>query len=435
MQRILSTAGCPDCGCSPKHGIAIPSSPVPTLLHTHVAPSPSEAELIQSTLSHVHSSISEIDQEIDRVQAILDLLKNKRGDLQIFADRHGALLAPVRRLPPELLAEVFVHCLPSQQIVATMAGKRSILRPSHVCQHWRNVAVSTQRLWTSICVDAIHYKSQTALAKAWLSRAGSCPLSIRVEVSSWDFDASTIQLIIDTLLPYCNRWQYVEMSDMPWLVISALATARNNLPCLETLSLDTWEQLDVVNIFEFAPKLRALYLGQRIQPLDVHVPWSQLTHLRAKTSVDKWHAVLMLVPNIITLDVQLVRDDVNHSSVLYPIIQLSQLTKLELLSSSDFGPFLDYLSLPILRDFFYEDALHGWNQQQFISCLSRSSCSLRSLSIRHSDLCDELSQILEHTPELVDLRLGPYNVLTMSQLTCRKAPYLITPLPRLILGR
>jgi len=226
------------------------------------------------------------------------------------------------------------------------------------------------------------------------------------------------------------------MSGMPWLVISALATARNNLPCLETLSLDTWEQLGAVNIFEFAPKLRALYLGPQIQPLDVHVPWSQLTHLRANTNVDKWHAVLTLVPNIVTLDVQLSTGwgDVTPTHTLpYPIIQLSQLTKLTLSPSSNLGQFFNYLSLPMLRDLCYEGEFLRWSYQQFIALLSRSSCSLRSLTINNSDLReDELGQILEHTPELIEFRLGtcdiPLTANTMSRLMYQKVPCLVPKL-------
>lgn len=437
MQRPSSTVACPNCGYSLTDTIAVPSSPVPTLLRvrTHTVPSSSEIKLIQSTLSHVYSNITGIDAEIDRVQAVLDSLKRKRRDLEICAEEHGSLLAPVRRLPPELLAKVFMNCLSSESYPSSSTGKKNIMRPSQICRHWRDVALSMPRLWSSIYFNG-HEKSETqiALAKLWLSRTGNCSLSITVRDNSWNsVGIETIQPMIDTFLPYCNRLQHLELYDLQWSVLSSLAIAKNNLPCLETLTVHTYRHTEpesqLMDTFELAPKLHTLDLGVGTKSHDLRIPWSQLTHFAADRDIDECHSTLMSMPDITTLCIHL------HFGIYLsvPITQLCQLTRLELTSMSDVGPFFDYLSCPVLRHFSYGDVGGGWNQKPFISFLSRSSCSLWSLQLQYGDLCeDELVRLLEHTPELGELRLGPTNhalsANTMSRLTYRQAPCLV---PRL----
>jgi hypothetical protein len=105
------------------------SSPVPTLLRTHIVPSSPETKLIRSILPHVLSNIAVIDGEVDRVQALLDSLKHKHRGLEIYAEEHESLLAPVNCLPPGLLAKVFMDCISLESNPASAAGKRNIMCP------------------------------------------------------------------------------------------------------------------------------------------------------------------------------------------------------------------------------------------------------------------------------------------------------------------
>jgi hypothetical protein len=221
-------------------------------------------------------------------------------------------------------------------------------------------------------------------------------------------NTQVIQHMVDTFLPYCNRWQHVNIYGIPWSALSSFAAARSNLPCLETLRIaasGSGPSLPVT-AFEFAPKLHTLDLDHHY---DLRIPWGQLTHLIVDNSIAQCHTIFMLVPNITHLNVRLKNARMLSSS--YPVIRLSQLTKLKLYTSSTHPErFLDYLSLPMLRDFEYEDEYIGAEsraEESFISLLSRSSCSLWRLSI--SDFCplheDGLIRILQQSPELVELHL------------------------------
>lgn len=202
MISTSSTIACPNCGCDtrPADTITIPSSSVPSPLRAHIVPSPSEAKLIRRTLSHLRSNISDIDEEIAQAQVVLKSLKHKHRELQMCADEHEAML---RRLPPELLAEMFMYCLPMVdfQLGYWPACERRtiVMGPSQVCQRWRDNALSTPRLWSSICINVRgDYRRRIALAKRWLSRTGSCPLTITIRDTFEEI--KNTQLIVDTLL-------------------------------------------------------------------------------------------------------------------------------------------------------------------------------------------------------------------------------------------
>ncbi|KAJ7068769.1 hypothetical protein C8F01DRAFT_963465, partial [Mycena amicta] len=64
---------------------------------------------------------------------------------------------PVLTLPPEILSEIFLHCLlePDQPVPKLNPERpRAPLLLLQICRTWRNVAIGTPRLWQrlSVCV-------------------------------------------------------------------------------------------------------------------------------------------------------------------------------------------------------------------------------------------------------------------------------------------
>ncbi|KAF9066952.1 hypothetical protein BDP27DRAFT_1174984, partial [Rhodocollybia butyracea] len=89
-----------------------------------------------------------------------------------------------RRLPVEILTEIFTHCLPSKHIPPSSLIMEAPLVLLSVCREWRTVALSTPRLW---CSPRIRLPSSGHLTDAklkphhtgieqWLDRSGSLPL-------------------------------------------------------------------------------------------------------------------------------------------------------------------------------------------------------------------------------------------------------------------
>src|SRR3984885_8964598 len=148
---------------------------------------------IRSSYWKTNSSISQLDVHINALLLRRRALCNYRQMLV-------TLLSPVRRLPPELLGEIFRYCLP--QNYHEKGAHKAVMLPSHVCKHWRDVALSTPTLWTNVVLHVTNetFESQAALVTAWFSRSGGLPLSFALE------GRENVLPILAFLLQYCNRW-------------------------------------------------------------------------------------------------------------------------------------------------------------------------------------------------------------------------------------
>lgn len=124
----------------------------------HAFPDPStEASLAEARISLQHSIQSRTllasriaDAELalqqiiaDAQRAIDDMVREQQGlDERILHTR--SYLAPIRRLPVELLRDIFECCFEQHACVAWVL--------SSVCVTWRRLALGLPRIWSKVCV-------------------------------------------------------------------------------------------------------------------------------------------------------------------------------------------------------------------------------------------------------------------------------------------
>ncbi|KAJ7104982.1 hypothetical protein C8R44DRAFT_943601, partial [Mycena epipterygia] len=117
----------------------------------------------------------------------------RRMALEEMVNPYRALISPMRALPPEILQEIFMACLP-QRHNAIMHADHAPLLLGRVCSDWRTISISTAVLWSSVHVvvplpispvdeEENASPSPTAVQlrdalQIWLQRSGDCPLSI-----------------------------------------------------------------------------------------------------------------------------------------------------------------------------------------------------------------------------------------------------------------
>ncbi|KZP27316.1 hypothetical protein FIBSPDRAFT_818473, partial [Athelia psychrophila] len=151
---------------------------------------PSQAAAVNETVAATLADISELVLAISRLKAATKELERKRTTLECFINNHKSLLNPVTRLPAEVLSQIFQQC-----IIVNWLEKgfhlyhrfdSTPLMIAGVSRHWRNVALSTPRLWSalSLTLRPKHAKQHITLASMWLSRAGNSPLSIHLQTHS-----------------------------------------------------------------------------------------------------------------------------------------------------------------------------------------------------------------------------------------------------------
>ncbi|KAJ7138092.1 hypothetical protein C8R44DRAFT_547135, partial [Mycena epipterygia] len=119
-----------------------------------------------------------------------------RMNLQEYVDGCRGVLAPVRRLPPEILCEIFMaYSSPSTQARTPADEKKKIsksdvLLVSHVCTQWRIIALGTPRLWSDIAVDVFNWPRDPApflqVLRKSLERGAGHPLTLSVGAGTVD---------------------------------------------------------------------------------------------------------------------------------------------------------------------------------------------------------------------------------------------------------
>lgn len=416
MELTKRGAVCSNCQNVLTRHIVVPPSPVPSLIHTNQIPSPPDAFLIRQAISKVDADLSQVNGDIAQVQLVLDRLLQNRRNLRAYRRDHGALISSIRCFPYELLSRIFLEALPTpdHSEKSLKALRRAVMFPGQVCKHWRDVVLSTPKVWSKITFVS-ESESNAALVQSCLSRSGVHPLSIylsgRINLGP---SKPTSPVLLD-LIAQSDRWQDLVFQTTD-AFIAGLRSARHRLSYLQTLSItnDKFETYPhTLDTFEIAPRLRSLTLGPGVSLTWLRIPWSQLTHcdiFTCQMTINGCFEVLDNSPNLVECTLALhYQGAVAHQP--RPLIQHKHLRALSISirKNLDIGPLLDNLTLPALQAFsIHCDNAAPWAHSQFLSLLSRSACLLLKLCL-HFDFKqfadDELIHYLQLLPSLCELEL------------------------------
>ncbi|KAI5896798.1 uncharacterized protein SCHCODRAFT_01294158 [Schizophyllum commune H4-8] len=246
---------------------------------THFVPTEHDARVIREKAQALRDLQKNIDKEIEK------LLTQKRVILaQLPA--HDALLSVWRRLPPEILSEIFTLALPDDWDDEP-AGRR-VLNFACVCAMWRSVALNTPSLWTSLWFGAEGNPlagCEDRLAVE-LARTGQAPLKLTVDMEldasvggaeriakvarNWSDRAWT------TLCAQAHRWEEVALICQPLHAYAALA--HHELPVLRRLFISMDAGASHVNfpvdVFARAENLTSFTVQYLAPPRRVILPRS-----------------------------------------------------------------------------------------------------------------------------------------------------------------
>ncbi|KIK66631.1 hypothetical protein GYMLUDRAFT_111336, partial [Collybiopsis luxurians FD-317 M1] len=166
----------------------ISKSPYSSLLDTNHVPSPTELVEMGSFLAVPQRELSNLESEISQLQERLKVLSFKRDRAKAYINAHRALMSAIRRLPTEILIEIFVHCLPTDSYPVRSLKEAPLLLTT-VCRSWRNVAIGSAHLWNALHVNFPNEMLVEDIAlrasgvQLWLERSGSLPLFISLGVN------------------------------------------------------------------------------------------------------------------------------------------------------------------------------------------------------------------------------------------------------------
>ena len=361
--------------------------------------SSSEETVIRQSYWETHSSILRLEIQIK------DLI-HRRHALCNHHQMLATLLSPVRRIPPELLGEIFRYCLP--QNYCEEGSHKAVMLPSHICKHWRDVALSTQTMWTNIFLHVTDktFESRAALVTTWFSRSGGSPLSFTLK------GQQNVGPIMTFLLQHCSRWQNIDLN-VPFEIIRCLEATEGHFERLETVQIHAMHAAtpySIEDIFGLAPRLRKVSLDGSLILGGFSGSWAQLAELNAgytSYTIGQCLALLQYMWNLQTLRINVhggVVEGHRHFVISHLLVSLHVRAE-----GADYMLF-DCITLPRLRDLSVDEIDSEWPQSQFISFLERSSPPLQSFSFgipyRTGDVWDDnVIQILQHIPSLRSLCL------------------------------
>ena len=387
-------------------------------------------------IASIETDISKLDEEMSRMQMIMEQLAAERQSLEKSLEERRSIVAPIRRIPLDVLSEIFIFCVDSSG--PTDNSKcfdvtQAPIQLSFVCNKWRRLVISMSQLWTSILLNGGRtYVSssgkrlneffmrsiETDMLNTWLSRSGSSPLTLGIDGQWLKHDALTS--CIDILIAHSHRWRDVtfKLDEDHWEMLLAV---KGQLPQLERFDVGVLEDVDVsvdssddspyvydipLEIFQVAPKLHTVTMQDQIEASEWLVPWEQLRCLQFHLHLP---AILPLLlptcPNLArcTIHVYLMYDaldSLDHSSLASLHLLLHGGPNLHALFNS--------LTLRSLQDLDIALALGEYTltlpQTAVASMLDRSSCNLQRLRLfRVGFTSRELIAILQAQPSLVEL--------------------------------
>ena len=195
-------------------------------LQSNRAPSEDETREIKALRAMPLEEISLIDVEIKQIEGILNSLKRKRTHIQESIDDFNTILAPVRRLPMDVLGVIFTYCLATHRNSVMSASEAPILL-TQVCHDWRSIALSTPQLWSRLYIPtlgrALHFRpaalpyvlegerrmeARTEEVQRWLRLSAACPLAITMMPAG---DPVSHPPLLDSIIQSSRRWQQFEL--------------------------------------------------------------------------------------------------------------------------------------------------------------------------------------------------------------------------------
>ncbi|KAF8201165.1 hypothetical protein K438DRAFT_1821502 [Mycena galopus ATCC 62051] len=257
--------------------MSLKNSPFVYQLNTNYVPSDSEILLIRALLVDPADELARIDTRIEELEVALKQLKEQRASLKGPIHAHRALISPMRRVPDDVLVEIFLSCLPSEHNSLIDFAEAPLVL-GRICRHWRSVAYSTPRLWSSIHIPPLDY----LCTPEWLERSATCPLS----VSLFDYTNSFIPDLENTafvhqLLPVSRRLRHLSLTGDVGFFRSFIRLGPEDLPLLQSLWMECpRNNYDVTAGLQMIPTLEDVRISAAIDPLPLLLPWSRLTSLR-----------------------------------------------------------------------------------------------------------------------------------------------------------
>ncbi|KAJ7074682.1 hypothetical protein C8F01DRAFT_32968 [Mycena amicta] len=311
-----------------------------------------------------------------RIEQIEAQIRSLFAEKDVLQRRLDSYRYPILTLPNEITGNIFQRYLPEYPRAPPPDGSGSPTLLSHVCRHWRAVALSMSVLWSAIPILNESLYSKWVLC--WLERSRQSPLSIQSSHRADELD----DFVLDDIMQHRARWEHAYL----FPAVSRVPEGWGHLPMLRHIELQAYDNLSNDLRLAEAPLLRSAILWDFKCPPDL-LPWHQLRALvLVCQEAQDCTPILQQAVNLVYCELVLTEDD--SDSILQPDITLSVLEDLVLTQFTDdpdaFIPtrYLGYFVAPALRRLRILDRLIRPNPVSKVQAfIDKSGCKLEEICI------------------------------------------------------
>ncbi|KAH6906960.1 hypothetical protein BKA70DRAFT_1285926, partial [Coprinopsis sp. MPI-PUGE-AT-0042] len=160
----------------------------------------------------IDGHLSALEREIEAKQCTLEALKDDGARLGKGSSSMEALLAPIEKLPNELITSIFRGTI-QRPAVMGQDDRQTLNSIRRVCKRWDAVATSTPPLWRSLEIDMMEQRVMNngfvPRLQTYFSRAGpGAPLRLSLGPTGSDSDDESNERLADFLT---SGWNWHEL--------------------------------------------------------------------------------------------------------------------------------------------------------------------------------------------------------------------------------
>ncbi|KAH0834134.1 hypothetical protein J3R83DRAFT_11424 [Lanmaoa asiatica] len=421
------------------------------LFRSNACPSAETCAGIKSLIEEHECQLVALQDQSERLKRCLADMERRQVQTKDVLVKLHAMLAPIKRLPPEILSEIFERCLdgrhPGVLFSMTARNKDAPLLLGRVCRSWRAIAHATPSLWRDIFVNVCDGRYSDELRRdalpvlrTWLAHSGDLPLNL-VLLCKTERVLPGLVGLFETIAAHAARWKTVQvrLQNSP-VIYRLVCDAFTKCTSLSTFDVTDSGQCmsffgnrqpdeveDVQRVcFDLSPaplhQLSLSLAGLTIR--DVHAPWASLTRLSfmqnarsSMTSITDYVAILRQCTSLkecgITIDGGI--RDVPLESLTLPNLECLELQVLrEASHTTQVGDLLSVLDAPRLCTLEIEDycprreaVLYHSRLKAFLQGHAQSLRCFRFSTSSNFFTSEDLIALIVETPLLTELEYHP----------------------------
>lgn len=367
-------------------------------------PSVQETRTIQAFIQKTEEYTKRVQLEILALKTSVKALEGLQSELKSIVARQRNCLAPIRRLPVELLLLIFdwscrdqvagpFHCMP--------------VDISEVCSLWRDIMYSNPKIWTNICwptagdlaLGHAHGRFQTMLRyfdvcfRAMKGLPSSQLISFAPSLSRIDRMVRTEMVeqpgpsVLSVFAQYTDQWGALHLSDhIPYKALRCRPYSQ-----LHTLDIEVsvmYRSSALETVFLTTPALRTVVLRNRYHLSVIpSLPWANVRVLHTISNYIPALAALSLCTNV----VEWTHDDLPLRGLPSPARIAAAPRHLQTLriNNVDGGGdsrMLDYITAPSLTSlslFWDPKIVHSYTLPYLSTFIERSQRPITELVLRY----------------------------------------------------